>query len=249
MGESQSRITMTSLRRNRIGIPTGLLQKDRHLSELQKIRAFGLGAIEIHDDCSFLLRDAVDMISSVSVHASKSNKRFVIEAIKMGVNRVILHPSELDNDPFWIELGDKLLLENLDPNFPSWRTAQDMIPALEMVPEASICLDIAHTVQDDAITSGLIHQYKDRIKQVHFSEIDPITGLHHETISDSACAEIKWIHHLHPDTVIIIELGYMSPWSKTCAAIEKIIGTHDNHPSHPDAVSFAYGIPEIHTLT
>lgn len=119
---------------------------------------------------------------------------------------VVLHPDAIRDHGCWREFGRLLCIENMDKRKEAGRTAGELRRHFHELPEASMCLDLAHARQVDptlGITREIIREYGDKIVQLHLSELD--VRSHHEPLSMAAVWAIREIAHLLPHCPVILE--------------------------------------------
>lgn len=207
------------------GLPTGILRRQNAAEELEAYKESGMECIEVHADFK-----EVEIVPSILPNASlhlpgrqtpgSVRVELARGAIEAGYKRVIIHPNHLDGDKFWASLGGILLVENLDPRNPEWRDADDLARAFEMVPNAGMCLDVAHAAKEPEIIVGLIERYHSRIKQVHLSEICYESGRHQPGIDQIALENaVAWLDLLPRDIPVIVELAGELTWDE---AVEQV---------------------------
>jgi hypothetical protein len=88
------------------------------------------------------------------------------------VDRFVLHPERPAEHHHFAVLGKRLLIENMDANRSDWRSAAELEPLFGELPEACICLDLAHIEHLDPTLSlayELTETLGERIGQVHLS--------------------------------------------------------------------------------
>ena len=120
--------------------------------------------------------------------------------------RVVLHPDAIGDYGCWRDFGRWLCIENMDKRKEAGRTAVELRRDFRELPEASMCLDLAHARQVDptlGIAREIIREYREKIVQLHLSELD--VKSHHEPLSMAAVWAIREIAHLLPDCPVIIE--------------------------------------------
>ena len=94
----------------------------------------------------------------------------------------------------------------MDKRKEAGRTARELRRDFRELPEASMCLDLAHVRQVDptlGIAREIIREYGEKIVQLHLSELD--VKSHHEPLSMAAVWAIREIAHLLPDCPVILE--------------------------------------------
>jgi hypothetical protein len=149
----------------------------------------------------------------VSVHAPSRlrtiNEAVVADMLRPCVDRewhVVLHPDAIGDHGLWRDFGRWLCIENMDKRKESGRTAVELRRHFRELPEASMCLDLAHARQVDptlGIAREIIREYGEKIVQLHLSELD--VKSHHEPLSMAAVWAIREIAHLLPDCPVILE--------------------------------------------
>ena len=155
----------------------------------------------------------LDGYQYVSVHAP-SRLRMMKEAAVADLLRpcihrgwsVVLHPDAIEDHGCWRDFGRLLCLENMDKRKEAGRTATELRRHFHELPEASMCLDLAHARQVDptlGIAREIIREYGDKIAQLHVSELD--VHSHHEPLSMAAVWAIREIAHLLPQCPVILE--------------------------------------------
>ena len=89
---------------------------------------------------------------------------------------IVVHPDVIRGDfAPWRQLGDKVLLENMDTRKSVCRTAKEMIVFFDELPKARLCFDIGHAHQVDStmtVAFEFIHLFRSRLAQVHISEVN-----------------------------------------------------------------------------
>ena len=149
----------------------------------------------------------------VSVHAPSRlrtmKESVVADMLRACIDRrwhVVLHPDAIGDYGCWRDFGRWLCIENMDKRKEAGRTAIELRQHFRELPEASMCLDLAHARQVDptlGIAREIIHEYREKIVQLHLSELD--VKSHHEPLSMAAVWAIREIAHLLPDCPVILE--------------------------------------------
>lgn len=209
------------------GLPTGILKRQTQAAVIDEYLAFGMEVMELHRDFGGF-EGIKKRIPNPSVHLpgrkidSDERRRTAIAALESGIERIIVHPENLTNDSFWREMGARLLIENLDPRSPAWRTATQLYPVFESLPEAGLCLDVAHAAQEPGIIEELIQVFGTRTRQIHLSEIDYSTGRHLPRSSDKAmAAAIAWLNYFPIDIPVVVELASVT-WENALAEVQRV---------------------------
>jgi len=87
---------------------------------------------------------------------------------------VVVHPDVIRDVSLWRTLGSSLWIENMDSRKPTGRTAAELRPLFEQLPEARLCFDVGHARQvDSTMTEArrIVAEFGDRLAQVHMSEV------------------------------------------------------------------------------
>jgi hypothetical protein len=120
---------------------------------------------------------------------------------------VILHPDVIRDASCWRPFGRLLCLENMDKRKATGRTPDELESFSDLLPEASLCLDLAHARQVDstfALARFIIARLgAERVAQVHLSELD--SRSHHAPLSMSMVAAVQEISHWIPEVPVILE--------------------------------------------
>jgi hypothetical protein len=149
----------------------------------------------------------------VSVHAPSRlqtmKEAAVAKMLRPCIDRgwhVVLHPDAIGDHGCWRDFGRWLCIENMDKRKEAGRTAVELRRHFRELPEASMCLDLAHARQVDptlGIAREIIREYDKKIVQLHLSELD--VKSHHEPLSMAAVWAIREIAHLLPACPVILE--------------------------------------------
>ncbi len=119
---------------------------------------------------------------------------------------VILHPDAIVDYGCWRDFGKLLCIENMDKRKAVGRTANELRQHFHELPDASMCLDLAHARQIDptfGIAREIIAEYGERIVQLHLSDLDVMS--HHDPLSMSVVWAVREIAHLLPQCPVILE--------------------------------------------
>ncbi len=153
----------------------------------------------------------------ISIHApsrfSESEEEYVIELLGKAPRNfpIILHPDTIHDHAKWRRFGPQLAIENMDRRKEVGRSAEELRQWFEVLPEAHLCLDLAHVHQfDRTMTEAyrILKNFKDRVCQLHVSELDS-TGHHHQ-LSLGSMRAFGEIGPMIPTEVAII-LESLSP--------------------------------------
>lgn len=88
---------------------------------------------------------------------------------------VILHPDAIYRFERWTGFGPLLCIENMDGRKARGRSAEELLEVFERLPDASLCLDLAHARQIDPSMKEarrILDVFGDRLLQVHISDLD-----------------------------------------------------------------------------
>lgn len=120
------------------------------------------------------------------------------------VDAIVVHPDAIDDPDAYRRLGSCLVLENMDARKPTGRTAAELEPLFAALPEAGLCLDVAHVLSiDPTLAEGerLLDAYAGRLRHLHVSSIDaacrhvPLTDEHEARFAPllRRCPDVPWI--------------------------------------------------------
>jgi len=128
---------------------------------------------------------------------------------------IILHPDTIYDCGKWRAFGNQLTIENMDRRKEVGRSADELNFWFERLPEARLCLDLAHAHQfDRTMTEAyrILRMFKDKVCQLHVSELDS-TG-HHFPLSFGSMRAFGEIASMIPSQAAII-LESLCPLSWT----------------------------------
>jgi hypothetical protein len=120
------------------------------------------------------------------------------------VDAIVMHPDVIDDPAELRRLGARLVLENMDTRKAGGRTADELAPYFAELPDAGLCLDVAHARDVDP-TMGAAHELLDRfagrLRHLHVSSLD--AAGHHVSLRESdleafgpilrRCRDVPWI--------------------------------------------------------
>jgi hypothetical protein len=204
------------------GFSTGALAFGDFRTGLELLRGTGATAVELsalREHELPPLMDALDELALeeftyISVHApsrfANLAEKQVAEMLLPCVDRgwpVILHPNAIQDPGCWREFRSLLCIENMDKRKPTGRTASELHRFFRALPEASLCLDLAHARQVDttlAVARFILAELGgDRLAQVHLSELDARS--HHAPLSMAAVRAMQTLAHWVPTVPVILE--------------------------------------------
>ncbi len=116
---------------------------------------------------------------------------------------IIVHPDVIGEPALYGRLGSRLVLENMDPRKAFGQGADDLATLFAALPEAGLCLDVAHVGAVDP-TMELAHELLDRfgprLRQLHVSSL--VDGEHVPLTEQDAerfqpvlrrCVDVPWV--------------------------------------------------------
>jgi len=147
----------------------------------------------------------------LSVHAPSKARRLpeaelvaLLAGLPCDVDAIVVHPDVVEDPVNYRRLGRRLVLENMDTRKPAGRTADELEAAFALLPEAGLCLDVAHAGDVDAsLAEGhrILDRFACRLRHVHVSSLD--AAGHHVPLraADEAafapllrrCRDVPWI--------------------------------------------------------
>lgn len=120
------------------------------------------------------------------------------------VDAIVVHPDVMERPARYAALGSALVVENMDLRKPTGRTADELAPLFDALPEAGFCFDVAHAAAvDPAMDEAhrLLDRFCGRLRHVHVSSLDGDS--HHEPLTDAdetawtpvlrRCRDVPWI--------------------------------------------------------
>lgn len=214
---------------SRQGVTTGCFSEDRGdwPALLEQARAFSSSTIEFsalsYPELPSLIRflgehetELAFDFDEVSVHAPAKSLpesdaeicAWLAQAPAL-VERFILHPDIVRDWQPWGDLGDRLVIENMDARKLAGCNVDDLERIFGLVPEARFCLDLAHVTTVDSsmqLATDLLHAFAGRLAEVHVSSVDD--GAHHVALTSAdierfapfvaECSNVPWIYEAVP---------------------------------------------------
>lgn len=120
------------------------------------------------------------------------------------VDAIVLHPDVIGDAAPWRALGGALVLENMDARKADGRTADELAPFFAELPDAGLCLDVAHIGSiDPTLREGdrILDRFGARLRHLHVSSLDP--DCHHVPLTAddeqrltgllARCRDVPWI--------------------------------------------------------
>jgi hypothetical protein len=125
------------------------------------------------------------------------------------VSAIVLHPDTMRDVSAYERLGRRLVIENMDVRKELGQTTADLLPFFERLPQARLCLDLAHAKAVDptmAVGGELLSAFATRLSHIHLSSLDnershvPLTLADEALFSDALrrCADVPWILEAPP---------------------------------------------------
>ena len=206
-----------------IGASTGFLVEDRGdwpaladaAAALSPFTAefAALSELELPGLLAYLLSAGQDEPSFhyLSVHGPSKDLKMAEPKLVDGLARlpayvdaIVVHPDVIDDPGEYRRLGSRLVLENMDTRKAGGRTAEELAPYFTALPDAGLCLDVAHARDVDPSMAGaheLLDRFAGRLRHLHVSSLD--AGGHHVPLraEDEAafwpvlqrCRDVPWI--------------------------------------------------------
>jgi len=119
---------------------------------------------------------------------------------------LIIHPDAISDFGFWREFQDRLCIENMDSRKPIGRTEGELDRIFDQLPDAQLCFDVGHAWRVDPtmnVAYGILKGYRDRIVQVHVSEVNSRSK--HDILSYSTMQAFRDVAHMIPRVPLILE--------------------------------------------
>jgi hypothetical protein len=205
-----------------LGTSTGHLTELRGHWDLLVTRALGVSSIvvelaalsepEFLTLCDWLSESGRELpFRYLSVHAPSKHRQLPeaelverIAALPRTVDAVVVHPETIERVERYEALGWRLVLENMDARKPDARTAAELEPYFDALPEAGFVLDVAHVASIDptmAEADRLLDAFGERLRHVHVSSVDadchhvPLTAQDEERFAPvlGRCRDVPWV--------------------------------------------------------
>jgi hypothetical protein len=177
-----------------IGASTGFLVEDRGdwpaladaAASLSPFTAelAALSELELPGLLAYLLSagEATPSFRYLSVHAPSKHLKMAepklvdhLSRLPAFVDAIVVHPDVMSDPGEYRRLGSRLVLENLDARKAGGRTADELAPYFAALPDAGLCLDVAHARSIDATMAGahaLLDRFAGRLRHLHVSSLD-----------------------------------------------------------------------------
>jgi hypothetical protein len=192
-----------------VGFSTGALERGDYRTALNwmvshRIRTVELSALrfdELEPLVNGLEALPLDPFDYVSFHAPSSFAREqeervidLLMPVKQRGWNIIVHPDVIYTPRLWTHFGELLLVENMDRRKAIGRTVDDLKDIFLNLPQARLCLDVAHARQLDTtlvVLSSIMRTFDDRIAEIHISELD--SRCRHQPMSNAAVQDYQQI--------------------------------------------------------
>jgi len=125
------------------------------------------------------------------------------------IDAIVVHPDTIEDACLYRRLGRRLVIENMDTRKTAGHTADDLAALYEELPEAGLCLDVAHAKDVDptmGVAEEILHRFSSRLSHVHLSSLDQ--SQHHVSLTRedealfepvlSRCRDVPWILEAPP---------------------------------------------------
>ena len=119
------------------------------------------------------------------------------------VSAIVAHPDTIDDPRLYRSLGSRLVIENMDHRKQAGRTADELAPVFEDLPDAGFCFDIAHAWSIDPtmeVGGELLDRFSGRLRHVHLSSLQdgkhvPVLPEHDALFQPllDRCRDVPWI--------------------------------------------------------
>lgn len=147
----------------------------------------------------------------ISVHAPSKHRQLsepelvaFLAELPPYVDAIVAHPDVLEDPAAYRPLGARLVLENMDTRKATGRTADELAFYFTALPEAGLCLDVAHARDVDASLADahdLLDRFGARLRHLHVSSLD--ADGHHVSLRPAdeeafesllrRCRDVPWI--------------------------------------------------------
>lgn len=138
-------------------------------------------------------------------HLESGEKEMVswLLSLPQGVRAIVAHPDTIEDFAPYRALSSRLAIENMDARKATGRTAEELAPVFEQLPEAGFCFDIAHAWSIDPtmqLAGELLDRYGARLRHVHLSSLQggkhvPVLPEHEALFQPilDRCRDVPWI--------------------------------------------------------
>lgn len=126
-----------------------------------------------------------------------------LAGLPAAVRSIVVHPDVLVDPAAYTRVGSRLVIENMDDRKPTGQTADDLAGLFAVLPEAGLCLDVAHVTAVDPsmeLAHELLDRFGSRLRQLHVSSLvdgehAPLTGEDAERFRPvlRRCVDVPWL--------------------------------------------------------
>lgn len=142
---------------------------------------------------------------SAFTHDDEEGVVALLEAVHDRGLPLVVHPDVVYTPPLWRRFGGDLRLENMDLRKPLGQTVDSLAPLFSELPEARLCLDLAHARQVDPTlgeAERFLLTYAGRLAEIHLSHVD-VDSRHHRLNAD-AVADFQDLASLVPPWIPVV---------------------------------------------
>ncbi len=204
----------------KIGFSTGALEKGNYQDALKWLYTRHIQSVELsalrYDELEPLIShiDSIQVthFNYVSFHAPSFFPRElecrVVQMLRKVADKkwnIIVHPDVISDWNLWKPFGRYLLIENMDRRKPIGRTVEELDAIFQKLPEARLCLDVAHARQLDTtltLLSQIVAKFSNRIAEIHISELD--SRCQHRPMSYAAVSDYHQFARKFKSTLPVI---------------------------------------------
>lgn len=212
---------VTEIAQRLYGYSTGALAKGDFGAALMMLEPIDIAAIELSalrvTELGALLHALptlpLQRYAHVTVHApsrfaaeDEGNVADALARVAGLVHGFIVHAEAIVDPAPWRALGSKVFVENADARKRTGRTLEEFSRVMDRLPDANVCLDLAHAHQVDPTlleAHRFTRAFADRIKQIHLSQLDH--ACRHQALSFGIVAELRRLAPRLPQTTVILE--------------------------------------------
>lgn len=205
-----------------IGYSTGAIAKSDLLFAVAFLRSLKVKALEIS---ALRLRElplvleaikALDLadFDYIAFHVpsrfTSSEEEHVVEALTSLRDTswpLIVHPDIIATPSLWRTFGAQLCIENMDQRKPVGQTSEHLREIFSSLPNATLCLDLAHIQQVDPTmfeAAIILKEHGHRLRQFHMSDLDTFSS-HHRISQLSLAAFASVCRNIDQTVPVILE--------------------------------------------
>lgn len=173
-----------------LGFSTGSLSPGDARRAVEMLRPYRTTAIEISalrfheldETLALISTPALEEFQYVSFHVpsrlnglSEVELLTRLEPVVLKRTPIVVHPDVIADWSAWRQLGELVVIENMDGRKPVGRTVAELQLIFSKLPQARFCFDIGHAAQLDPsmkLAYDLVQQLGDRLVEVHLSFVD-----------------------------------------------------------------------------